>query len=78
MEEENYIRLKSQLQNIRYKLTELDDCYIELKSFLKKNYLVNDKMIEADFLSTIGEQQEKVKNEIDTILIPRINQNIRR
>lgn len=77
MNEERYEKLHHQLLAIRPKFQELDECYSELKTLLKKNCLVNDHVIEEKLLSTIYEKQNNVKIEFNNVLLPKVSRNIR-
>ncbi len=72
----NYNEIKLRLVTIKRLLKQLEKESQEISKLLNKSLLINEKNPEADALLDISGTTTKIINEIDTFILPEINEKL--
>ena len=71
-----YLKLKKDLKRIQTKLYNLDIEYLELSQFIGKTLMIDDEIFMKDALILLKDNNDNVINEINNIVIPKINNKL--
>ena len=72
----DYRNLKNQIQAIRYNFGLLNDEYVKMRNSLKNNVIIDRRTLCEDELDNLKNNTSSIINEINTELLPIINNNI--
>lgn len=70
---QKYKILKTKLYNIRYNLNQLNSEYKNLDSKISRLILIDDKIFDEKNFKIIENNNDSILDELDSIVIPRVN-----
>lgn len=71
-----YIKLRSNLYNIKNKLIDLQDDYNYLTSITKQSLLIDNEMVDENLFKNLNSNNKNVIKELTNVVIPRVNNKI--